>query len=72
MDSLKGIRKNYWAKYSAEDNIEYIDKELTKIAVDLGLDPSELRAWVFKAFIYDSEVKAKVIEYIKKNGQRTN
>ena len=68
MDALKGIRKNYWAKFSIEDNIEYIDKELTKIAVDLSLDPSELRAWVFKAFIYDPEVRAKVIEYIKKNG----
>jgi len=72
MDLLKGIRKNYWAKFLDEDDVDYIDKELTKAAVDLDLDPSELRAWLFKAFVYDLEVKAKIIEYIKKNESKTN
>ena len=72
MDILKGIRKNYWAKFLDNDDVDYIDKELTKAAVDLDLDPSEIRAWIFKAFVYDPEIKAKVIEFIKKNGQRTN
>jgi len=67
-----GQRKNYWMTFLDSDNVDYIDKEITKIGVDLDLDPSEIRAWIFKAFVYDPEVKAKVIEYIKKNGQRTN
>ena len=67
-----GQRKNYWMTFGDNDNIDYIDKEITKIGVDLDLDPSEIRAWIFKAFVYDPEVRAKVIEYIKKNGQRTN
>ena len=72
MDILRGIRKNYWAKFLDNDDVEYIDKEITKAAVDLDLDPSEVRAWIFKAFIYDPEVKAKIIEYIKKNGSGKN
>ena len=72
MDILKGIRKNYWAKFLDNDNIDYIDKEMTKAAVDLDLDPSELRAWLFKAFVYDSDVKAKIIDFIKKNGSGKN
>jgi len=65
-------RKNYWMSFSDRDNVDYIDKEITKIGVDLDLDPSEIRAWIFKAFVYDLEVRAKVIEYIKKNGTQTN
>jgi len=67
-----GQRKNYWMNFLDSDNIDYIDKEITKTAVDLDLDPSEIRAWIFKAFIYDMEVKAKVIEYIKKNESTSN
>jgi len=67
-----GQRKNYWMTFLDSDNIDYIDKEITKTAIDLDLDPSEIRAWIFKAFIYDMEVKAKIIEYIKKNGTQTN
>ena len=65
-------RKNYWMTFLDSDDVDYIDKEITKTAIDLDLDPSEIRAWIFKAFTYDPEVKAKVIEYIKKNGQGTN
>ena len=67
-----GQRKNYWMTFLDSDNVDYIDKEITKIGVDLDLDPSEIRAWIFKAFIYDPEIRAKVIEFIKKNGQRSN
>jgi len=67
-----GQRKNYWMTFEDSDNVDYIDKEITKIGVDLDLDPSEIRAWIFKAFIYDSEVRAKILEYIKKNGQGKN
>jgi len=67
-----GQRKNYWMTFLDSDNVDYIDKEITKIGVDLDLDPSEIRAWIFKAFVYDPEVKAKIIEYIKKNGSGTN
>ena len=67
-----GQRKNYWMAFLDRDNVDYIDKEITKIGVDLDLDPSEIRAWIFKAFVYDLEVRAKVIEYIKKNETQTN
>ncbi len=67
-----GQRKNYWMTFEDSDNVDYIDKEITKTAIDLDLDPSEIRAWIFKAFAYDPEVKAKVIEYIKKNGSGEN
>jgi len=65
-------RKNYWMTFSDSDNVDYIDKEITKVGIDLDLDPSEIRAWIFKAFVYAPEVKAKIIEYIKKNGSRAN
>jgi len=67
-----GQRKNYWMAFLDRDNVDYIDKEITKIGVDLDLDPSEIRAWILKAFVYDLEVRAKVIEYIKKNETQTN
>jgi hypothetical protein len=34
------------------------------------MDMQTFRGWIFKAFAYDPEVKAKIIEYIKKNGQQ--
>ncbi len=47
-------------------------EEITKAALDLNKDILEMRALIFKAFAYDPEVRAKIIEYIKKDGQRTN
>ncbi len=67
-----GQRKNYWMTFEDSDNVDYIEKEITKTAIDLDLDPSEIRAWIFKAFAYDPDVRAKIIEYIKKNEPRTN
>ncbi len=67
-----GLKKNYWMVFEDGDNVDYIEKEITKAALDLNKDILEMRALVFKAFAYDSEVKAKVIEYIKKNGSGKN
>jgi len=63
------IEKQYWMTFSDEDDITYIDKEMRKVAVNLDMDLQTFRAWIFKAFVYDPEVRAKVIEYIKKNGK---
>ena len=67
-----GAKKNYWMVFEDGDNVDYIEKEITKAALDLNKDILEMRALIFKAFAYDPEVKAKIIEYIKKNGQGTN
>ena len=67
-----GPKKNYWMVFDEGDNVDYIEKEITKAALDLNKDVLEMRALIFKAFAYDPEVKAKIIEYIKKNGQGTN
>jgi len=64
-----GPKKNYWMVFDESDNVDYIEKEITKAALDLNKDVLEMRALIFKAFAYDPEVKAKIIEYIKKNGQ---
>jgi len=64
-----GIEKQYWVTYLDKDDITYIEKEIKKAAVNLDMDLQTFRAWLFKAFVYDPDVKAKVIEYIKKNGQ---
>lgn len=66
------IEKQYWVTYSDKDDVTYIDKEVRKAAVNLDIDLQTFRAWIFKAFVYDPEVKAKIIEYIKKNGTQTN
>ena len=63
------VEKSYWVTFLDSDNLGYIEKEVKKIAVELDMDMQTFRAWIFKAFAYDPEVKAKVIEYIKKNGQ---
>ncbi len=63
-----GLKKNYWMVLKDGDNVDYIEKEITKAALDLNKDILETRALIFKAFAYDPEVRAKIIEYIKKNG----
>ncbi len=67
-----GLKKNYWMVFGDGDNVDYIEKEITKAALDLNKDILEMRALIFKAFAYDPEVRAKIIEFIKKNGSRTN
>ena len=67
-----GPKKNYWMVFEDGDNVDYIEKEITKAALDLNRDVLEMRALIFKAFAYDPEVRAKIVEYIKKNGQGTN
>jgi hypothetical protein len=66
------VEKSYWVTFPNKDVVEYIDKEIKKAAIDLGIDMQTFRGWVFRAFAYDPEVKAKIIEYIKKNGQGSN
>ncbi len=63
-----GLKKNYWMVFKDGDNIDYIEKEITKAALDLNKDILEMRALIFKAFAYAPEVRAKIIEFIKKNG----
>jgi len=67
-----GPKKNYWMVFEESDNVDYIEKEIAKSALDLNKDVLEMRALIFKAFAYDPEVRAKVIEYIKKNGSGSN
>jgi len=67
-----GPKKNYWMVFGENDDVEYIDKEIAKASIELDKDILEMRALIFKAFVYDPEVRAKVIEYIKKNGQGSN
>ncbi len=67
-----GLKKNYWMVFKDGDNVDYIEKEITKAALDLNKDILEMRAWLFKAFACDPEIRAKIIEYIKKNGQGSN
>jgi len=62
------VEKQYWVTYSDKDDITYIEKEIRKAAVNLDMDLQTFRAWILKAFVYDPDVRAKVIEYIKKNG----
>ncbi len=66
------VEKSYWVTFLDKETAEYIDREVRKVAIDLGLDIQVFRGWLFKAFAYDPEVRAKIIEYIKKNGSRTN
>ena len=66
------VEKSYWVTFLDSDNLEYIEKEVKKAAIEVDMDMQTFRAWIFKAFAYDPEVKAKIIEYIKKNGQGTN
>jgi hypothetical protein len=65
-------RKYWWVRFSDENIAEYVDKEIQKIAIELNENLEVLRGKIYEAIVYDPEVKAKVIEYIKKNGQRTN
>jgi len=67
-----GPKKNYWMVFEDSDNVDYIEREIAKAALDLNKDVLEMRALIFKAFAYDPEVRAKVTEYIKKNGQGTD
>jgi len=65
-------RKYWWVRFSDENTAEYVDKEIQKIAIELDSDLEVLRGKIYEAIAYDPEVKAKVIEYIKKNGSGTN
>ena len=65
-------RKYWWVRFSDENIAEYVDKEIQKIAIELDSDLEVLRGRIYEAIAKDPEVKAKVIEYIKKNGQGTN
>jgi len=67
-----GEKKNYWMVFEEGDDVNYIEKEIAKASIELNKDILEMRAWIFKTFAYDPEVKAKIIEYIKKNGSGKN
>ena len=65
-------RRYWWVRFPDEKTAEYVEKEIQKIAIDLDSDLERFRGKIYEAIVYDPEVKAKIIEYIKKNGQRTN
>ena len=67
-----GPKKNYWMVFGENDDVDYIEKEIARASIELDKDILEIRAWIFKAFAYDPDVKAKIIEYIKKNGSGKN
>ncbi len=62
------VERQYWVTYSDNDDVVYIEKEIRKAAVNVEMNLQTFRAWLFKAFVYDPEIRAKVIEFIKKNG----
>jgi len=66
------VRKYWLVKYLNENIADYIEKEIQKIAIELDSDLEILRGKIYEAVIYDPEIRAKVIEYIKKNGQGSN
>jgi hypothetical protein len=66
------VEKSYWVTFLDRDNLEYIEKEIKKTAIELDMDMQTFRGWIFKAFAYDLEIKAKIIEYIKKNESKSN
>jgi len=65
-------RKYWWVRFSDENIAEYVDKEIQKIAIELNENLEVLRGKIYEAIAKDPEVKAKVIEYIKKNGSGTS
>ena len=65
-------RKYWWVRFSDENIAEYVDKEIQKIAIELNENLEVLRGKIYEAVTKDPEVKAKVMEYIKKNGQGSN
>jgi hypothetical protein len=62
-------RKYWWVKFLDENIAEYVDKEIQKMAIDLKENLEIFRGKIYEAIVKDSEIKAKIIEYIKKNGQ---
>jgi sRNA-binding carbon storage regulator CsrA len=65
-------RKYWWVKFSDENIAEYIDKEIQKIAIDLKENLEIFRGKIYEAIVKDPEIKAKIIEYIKKNESTSN
>jgi len=65
-------RKYWWVRFLNEDIAEYVDKEIQKMAIDLKENLEVFRGKIYEAVVYDPDIKAKVIEFIKKNEQRTN
>jgi len=66
------IRKYWWARFSDDNIANYVEKEIQKIAIELDSDLEVLRGKIYEAIAYDPEIRAKIIEYIKKNGSGTN
>jgi hypothetical protein len=65
-------RKYWWVRFSDENIAEYVDKEIQKIAIDLKENLEILRGKIYEAIVKDPEIRAKIIDYIKKNGQGAN
>ncbi len=42
------------------------------MAIDLNMDLEVFRGKIYEAIVKDPEIRAKIIEYIKKNESRTN
>ncbi len=66
------VRKYWWVKFSDEDFAKYIYKETQKMAIDLNMELEVFRGKMYEALVKDPEIRTKIIEYIKKNGSRTN
>jgi len=63
-------RKYWWVKFLDENIAEYVDKEIQKMAIDLKENLEIFRGKIYEAIVKDPEIRAKIIEYIKKNGQQ--
>ncbi len=62
------VRKYWYVRFPDESTAEYVEKEIQKIAIELKENLEEIRGRIYKAIAYDPEIRAKVLEYIKKNG----
>jgi hypothetical protein len=64
------VRKYWWVKFSDENMAEYVYRETQKMAIDLNMELEVFRGKMYEAIVKDSEIRNKIIEYIKKNGQQ--
>ncbi len=66
------VVRRYWnVRFPDESTAEHVEKEIQKIAVELKENLEEIRGKIYKAIAYDPEIRAKVIEYINKDGSKT-
>jgi hypothetical protein len=57
--------KQYWFKFLDASKMVIIEKTIEKMAIDLDIETSVLRAILFEIIATDPEINAKVMEKAK-------